>query len=451
MKVDIMNKTSMGLRLRINNCRAVHCADIQLDGLTIVCGSNGVGKSTIARILQDSIEVQLYYVGSLRMGVWNDFSVFVSIPLQEYLLSIGLKLPGENTITKDFDFFTDRRLDLASWEAHYDAVEKLLQKVVSSTEWRNASVTSRAFLQLCSRLDTSEQSVTAVESALFKKLESAREEMRLAGSSQIEHESFSKSISSVVLWEGEVWLYENEEVVWHYLDKSSKENSKLESVKNVFYIESPIVSIPKYEKGCLKFEGNLCGFTLGGEHIPLKDDNALLADFMRLTSGRVALGKDQFGNPQWRFVRSDKLEFPLSMCASGFKSFAILSTLYKYNYLNKESVLIIDEPEAHLHPAWIVEYAAVLVRLVKDFGVRVLVASHNPDMVQALKALALASEIGPITKIYQAKEAEDNAPFQFDYHNTELSIGKIFDSFNQVYDMIERTAEQIKSKESRDA
>ena len=66
------------------------------------------------------------------------------------------------------------------------------------------------------------------------------------------------------------------------------------------------------------------------------------------------------------------------------KSFSILQLLLKNGFLQKDTLLIIDEPEAHLHPQWIVEYARMIVLLHKEIGVKFFVASHSTDMILSL-------------------------------------------------------------------
>ena len=80
-----------------------------------------------------------------------------------------------------------------------------------------------------------------------------------------------------------------------------------------------------------------------------------------------------------------------SNVASGIKSFGIIQLLYQAEILDKNSLLIIDEPETHLHPKWQIEYAKILVALVKK-GIPILVASHSPYIIQALKVFSEESE-----------------------------------------------------------
>ena len=46
-------------------------------------------------------------------------------------------------------------------------------------------------------------------------------------------------------------------------------------------------------------------------------------------------------------------------------------------------LLIVDEPENHLHPEWQLKYAELIVSLVAN-GTNVMLTSHSPYMIEAL-------------------------------------------------------------------
>lgn len=78
------------------------------------------------------------------------------------------------------------------------------------------------------------------------------------------------------------------------------------------------------------------------------------------------------------------IDVEIANTAFGIKSFGMLQRLNDNGYLHKKYLLILDEPEVHLHPEWQVKYAELIVELVKN-GIYVLVNSHSPYMIQALK------------------------------------------------------------------
>jgi hypothetical protein len=87
--------------------------------------------------------------------------------------------------------------------------------------------------------------------------------------------------------------------------------------------------------------------------------------------------------------------------ASGIKSFGIIQLLLQANILNDKSLLILDEPENHLHPQWQIEYAKMIIELVKN-NISVIIASHSPYMIQALKHFSAESNIEQQTNFYYA-------------------------------------------------
>ena len=75
---------------------------------------------------------------------------------------------------------------------------------------------------------------------------------------------------------------------------------------------------------------------------------------------------------------------PLFNTASGIKSFGILQILFENTHINPKSLLIFDEPEVHLHPKWEIDFAQIISLFVES-GVKVIVNTHSPYMVQALR------------------------------------------------------------------
>ena len=104
-------------------------------------------------------------------------------------------------------------------------------------------------------------------------------------------------------------------------------------------------------------------------------------------------------------------------------------------------MLIIDEPEAHLHPQWIVEYARTLVQINKRIGTKILISTHNPDMVSAIQSIAKKEDIINTTNFYLAEiSQEDRNHFTYKYLGNE--IGEIFESFNIALSRIQMYGEQ---------
>lgn len=84
-------------------------------------------------------------------------------------------------------------------------------------------------------------------------------------------------------------------------------------------------------------------------------------------------------------LKKDGFVFSGNNVSSGVKALSVMDILSRGGYLNKESLIILDEPETNLHPKWQKKYAEAIVRLSMK-GVRIIVNTHSPYMLESLKA-----------------------------------------------------------------
>lgn len=70
--------------------------------------------------------------------------------------------------------------------------------------------------------------------------------------------------------------------------------------------------------------------------------------------------------------------------STGLKAFVILKMLLEKGLIKEKDVLILDEPEIHLHPEWQVVYAELIVLLQKHFDLSVVVTTHSPYFLDAI-------------------------------------------------------------------
>ena len=77
-------------------------------------------------------------------------------------------------------------------------------------------------------------------------------------------------------------------------------------------------------------------------------------------------------------------------------------------HLDKKTLVILDEPESHLHPEWINKFAEVLAVMIKEIGIHVLITTHSPNLLLALNVYAHEINIENHSHFYLAKKEEDN-------------------------------------------
>ena len=139
----------------------------------------------------------------------------------------------------------------------------------------------------------------------------------------------------------------------------------------------------------------------------LFNNNGIHNEISKIISGNI-----NFDNGTDDFVYTDKNDkkHDITNVASGIKSFGLLQLLLSSGNLNEKSILIIDEPEVHLHPFWQVEYAKVLVKLVEN-DIPVVVASHSPYFIEALKTYS-DKTIKDKTNFYLGEMQEGGSVFK---------------------------------------
>lgn len=206
------------------------------------------------------------------------------------------------------------------------------------------------------------------------------------------------------------------------------------SLDRAIYVESPWRSIPTRDaSGYLSVQD---GLHVRPGRTAFVADRTLFSVLRGSVSeseddGRLALTGS---SSEWEYRREDgKLNIRLADCATGIKSFSVLNILYERGVLDNRTLLVVDEPEVHLHPQWIFEYAKILVRLNRRLGVRLLITTHSPDMLNALKRVADVDQI-PDLRFYLAEQVAEDRPYDFNYRFLGREVEPIFEKFNYAMD-----------------
>ena len=111
-----------------------------------------------------------------------------------------------------------------------------------------------------------------------------------------------------------------------------------------------------------------------------------------MLDGSVRLERTEAGYPTFAYRPEGwKDNLPL-MRASSMVSELAPVVLYLRHVVRRGNVLIIEEPEAHLHPAMQAAFARELARLVRD-GVRIVMTTHSEWFLEQIGNLVRLSEL----------------------------------------------------------
>ena len=235
------------------------------------------------------------------------------------------------------------------------------------------------------------------------------------------------------------YLLNNDEIIKKF-DKNIKlKLSKDEKLVNSVIIETPYsLNNANYIK-TTQLLANQRGlnYTLG-DHIidlilqmsqtPSRNINNIYENISNIIDGKIYYDstRDDF------FYQKDsiKKELDMNSTATGIKMFGFLQILLLNGTIKEGTVLILDEPEVHLHPKWQLKYAQVIVELVKK-GIKVLITSHSPYMIEALQRYGKKSKIDMDFYL-----AENGIIDKID-NNNSATLSKIFEKLSEPFDIFD--------------
>ena len=243
-------------------------------------------------------------------------------------------------------------------------------------------------------------------------------------------------------------------------DDNFLENAKLKNlftIQDVIFIETPLVwNLQDYFQTSVNIESHL---KMLGEDIDISYPYLMKDLYFKLVTqkNKLITANDHINKKYARdtladlmngefiqdkrtglhhFHRDDEI-YNLVNIASGIKYFGLIQVLLDNSRLYKDTVLILDEPEVHLHPKWQLEMANIIVELVKN-GVKIVVNSHSPYMIEALKRYSEVKEIEDKTNFYLA---EDGAIHKIENSNS-LTLEKIFEKLSEPFDIFDEMDSQ---------
>lgn len=424
---------------KLSNYHAVENAEITLDGITVLSGENGSGKSTISRWLYYLIRGTNDYEYFVDREAFNEIRPLVeSIRRASMVLDYDSAIRGTQT-RQMLNELWDKGIE--AYQEKFDSiVESLLDSITEELSDRKLSMALRR-LSTIFQIDYSKNdSLDSFLARISNKLHGGYYEIMInAVERKKKRDTYSlasaiRNIASV----GDGWPN----------DISLKEDSV--SLLNKRSFQEPVMLNRAIYYGTQRTINSI-EYTSEFDRLlrrPFSDAPTQLRVLrMRIQSiidGTISYEDENsllMDEPGLYYSRNDGLRIPLKQAATGITSFAYLLQLLNNGYLQKDTLLIIDEPEAHLHPQWIVEYAKLLVLLNKKIGIKILISSHNPDMVSAIQSISRKEGIIDTVHFYVAQKRNEEST-QYIYKDLGTEIGEIFESFNIALSRIQMYGEQ---------
>jgi predicted ATP-dependent endonuclease of OLD family len=409
------------MQLRLENVGIIEKADIDINGLTIIAGNNDSGKSTIGKIaysLTKSFEdFELNYEKSKNMMLERYFRDFYILLRKDVDLRKNSEL---REYMERFMFY--RRFDNKKL---LESMNKLKEYIDNS----EAILNPNAKKEVYNNIDKINSLFNESESKNAKILKSVK---------KIFASEFRKQINNIFRSESKISVWEGKNAVINLIITNNEilqdKNKKIDEIfpfDSSVFIETPFILTYKdaLEESSHIYHVNDLLNKLEKPNLTKKEGSL---NINKLINGEILFDEEENKFSFNRTTANKKIKIDIINAASGIKSLGILQLLDCSGEFNKNLLLVIDEPEVHLHPDWQVEYSKLLVKLVKK-GVKILITSHSPYLIEALNKFSKEEKIQDQTKFYLSELNKEGKANIIDKTKDKSEIfDKLSEPFNRL-------------------
>ena len=414
--------------LTVKNIAKIKDAQIALKGITVIAGENNTGKSTVGKALyclvSSFFNVENKLADTRIERITNSVQRFYSRRRMVMARKDGTTGINSRRIARDvYEKWQALPKDEISGP---EALRKLLSPDLMCIFKLEEGDENEQFVQMLDMV---------VETLLFDEIETLKLIVDNYFSAEFEGEiNHVNRLTQIA----EVSLALNQQVlsVRFKANKCTNIATDYEMLSKATYVDSPFIlddldgfyfSPYKHRYDLIhKLRGRGLESNLIDEAISRKK----LGDVLSIVND-VADG-DFIDNDMNETVFKEKeLKAPLhlSNLSTGMKTFVILKRLIEYGALAEQDLLILDEPEVHLHPAWQLKFAEILVLLQKQFDITILLNTHSPYFLNAVEVFSQKYGIADKCAYYLSELQGASAVIEDVGGNTERIYKKLADPF----------------------
>ncbi|OJH12547.1 conserved hypothetical protein [Flavobacterium psychrophilum] len=431
------------MKLKLQNIGIIEEADINIDGITLIAGQNDSGKSTVGKVLYALIRGVNIDEDRFNASK-NEFVRNRIRDVRNLLLRTKLSNSEDEKIREKFvsEFLEnpESRFGRYIYRMNTDDSEKL-DTLISELDNLNKLYNSFSNVSIKTQLGTFINDITNRISISIDSNEVLHYELESFFDNEFGNQiknKFKKGNSYINIEGIKEKKITFEEPI-HFEGFNSMSNFYYDEV---FFIESPI---KLEDRNLLRFNNILRDKNqyLNSKIFEPNKEQDIFSDRsndtekLNLIISDIIKGAFEFNSKNQLIFKKNEIEFDLNNVATGIKSFGILQLLLQKGKLNSNSLLIIDEPEVHLHPTWQVKYAEILVRLSKEFAIPILLTSHSPYFIEALEGFSKKHDYEKSTNFYFAEKNEDGLSSKIVDVTENISpiLSSISEAFYEIQDI----------------
>lgn len=128
--------------------------------------------------------------------------------------------------------------------------------------------------------------------------------------------------------------------------------------------------------------------------------------------------------------------------STGLKAMAFLEYAIRMGAIQKNDILVLDEPEINLHPEWQVIYAKVLVLLQKTYNLTLLITSHSPYFIRAIECYSDKYQLMDKLNVYLVEKQENFKGKIWNVIESEFGMSELYERLSAPFDTLQDEIDQ---------
>lgn len=452
--------------LYLKNIGKLSEAEINLEGITVICGENNTGKSTVGKALYNIYNVFADCENSIKKQRKESISKEFSTLHADLKLIMKPEnnfkgIISETQIQKKYtDLLRQCSKDeikqiLEDYETECFKIYNVSNPVLNQDErkisnWRNRALKSISDIFDISDKEIIEDTVTVKTEKVFH----GQGTTISSAESVIKIDEDLKGCLMAYFKSGD----KCRDIQREYSVMPTDVPVYIDSPQIIDFLSGPVVNAEMFFKLFLSPSLNrteLCTQLISGniaspllELASSLDNNSatrmeIIKTEKKISNMIVELnsllnGKFESNNNSIHFKANDIAE-PLDVrnLSTGIKSMAVIERCLSLGLIKEGSTLILDEPEIHLHPKWQLKYAEYIVILQKALDLTVLITTHSPQFLRAIEVYTDKYEIMDRLNVYSIEnEKIRNASY------SEYGITEIYEKLSAPYDELQQMLDE---------
>lgn len=369
----------------LRNFGKISKANVKLDGITVICGDNNTGKSTVGKALFSFYNSLYDYKSRIAEYKLSEIRNYIS-----KFSDMRVNDISKETLTKGKSFLEAylSKDVIAEIENKYSVSE---DKILSELVYRYFDLIMNKEVAKKGKKTTAKECVVKAKfkGNIIDELKFIDQKWQCNISEPIAHKAY----------------YINSPYVLDYL------NNQEINISSLSMLERNVIEA--IQKAQAQLKANSMSNIL--DTVSNKND---LEEVMDVLS-QAYKGETRVDNGLYVYKDENGLQVDFRNISAGLKAFALIERLLKGGVLKKKDVLILDEPEIHLHSEWQIYYAELIVALQKKFDLTILLVTHSFQFLESLNFFMKKYEISDRGNYYIPEETNNGYVMRHDDENLE--------------------------------